>query len=75
MINAALANKSRFDTMTAFFDGVGEGYTSGIWQDMPQDRPEFRKKYAGMLAAKVKAEEAIGMTTGLSLMQVLTCWC
>ena len=44
VINAALANKSRFDTMTAFFDGVGEGYTSGIWQDMPQDRPEFRKK-------------------------------
>jgi chlorophyllide a reductase subunit Y len=60
VINAALANKSRFDTMTAFFDGVGEGFASGIWQDTPADRPEFRKKYQGILAAKTKAEESVG---------------
>ena len=34
--------------------------TAGIWQDVPVDRPEFRKKYAGMMAASAKAEEAIG---------------
>jgi chlorophyllide a reductase subunit Y len=60
VINAALANKPRFERMREFFDGVGEGFSAGVWQDVPQDRPEFRKKYAGMLAAKAKAEEAIG---------------
>ena len=44
--------------MKDFFEGVGEGYTAGIWQDTPVDRPEFRKKYAGMLAARAKAEES-----------------
>ena len=60
VINAALQNKQRFDAMQDFFDGIGEGYTAGIWEETPQDRPEFRKKYAGMLAAKAKAEEAVG---------------
>jgi chlorophyllide a reductase subunit Y len=60
VINAAMANKQRFDVMKDFFDGVGEGHAAGIWEEVPQDRPEFRKKYAGMLAAKAKAEEAIG---------------
>ena len=58
VINAALGNKARFDAMSDFFDGVGEGYTAGIWQDTPVDRPEFKKKYAGMLAAKQKAMES-----------------
>jgi chlorophyllide a reductase subunit Y len=60
VINAAMGNKSRFDVMKDFFEGVGTGHASGIWEEVPQDRPEFRKKYAGMLAAKAKAEEAIG---------------
>ena len=60
VINAALANKSRFDEMRDFFEGVGEGHAAGVWEETPVDRPEFRKKYAGMLAAKAKAEEAVG---------------
>ena len=60
VINAAMGNKARFDVMKDFFEGVGEGHAAGIWDDVPQDRPEFRKKYAGMLAAKAKAEEAVG---------------
>ncbi|MHA7816053.1 MAG: chlorophyllide a reductase subunit Y [Pseudohaliea sp.] len=32
VINAAVANKDRFDAMEAFFDGVGEGDNAGIWQ-------------------------------------------
>ena len=60
VINAAMANKARFDTMRDFFEGVGEGHAAGVWEDMPEDRPEFRKKYAGILAAKAKAEEAVG---------------
>ena len=53
-------NKARFDAMSDFFEGVGEGHAAGVWEDVPEDRPEFRKKYAGMLAAKAKAEEAVG---------------
>ncbi|MEY2883004.1 MAG: chlorophyllide a reductase subunit [Pseudomonadota bacterium] len=60
VINGALANKGRFDTMQEFFKGVGEGYSAGIWEDTPTDRPEFKKKYAAKMVAAAKAEEAIG---------------
>jgi chlorophyllide a reductase subunit Y len=58
VINTAIANKSRFDEMKDFFEGVGDGYTAGVWQELPVDRPEFKKKYQGILAARAKAEES-----------------
>ena len=45
VVNAALANKARFDRMTEFFEGVGTGHATGIWQSQPRDRPEFRERY------------------------------
>ncbi|MEM1399603.1 MAG: chlorophyllide a reductase subunit Y [Pseudomonadota bacterium] len=54
VINAAMANKTRFEAMTEFFDGVGTGHAAGVWQDVPEDRPAFKKKYA----ARVKAPRA-----------------
>lgn len=54
VINAALANKERFDTMTAFFEGVGTGDTAGVWEGMPNVRPDFKKKYAARVASKTK---------------------
>ncbi len=60
VVNAALANKARFDRMTAFFEGVGAGDTAGVWQDEPQSRPEFKARYAKSIAAQRKAEEAVG---------------
>ena len=60
VINGALANKGRFDTMREFFEGVGEGHAAGIWEDVPSDRPDFKKKYAAKMIAAAKAEEAIG---------------
>lgn len=60
VINAALANKARFDRMTAFFDGVGSGHATGIWEDTPTDRPEFKARYAKQMAAAAKAEEHVG---------------
>lgn len=60
VINAALANKARFDRMTAFFDGVGSGHATGIWEDTPADRPEFKARYAKQMAAAAKAEEHVG---------------
>ncbi len=60
VIGGALANKARFDKMHAFFEGVGEGYTAGIWEDTPKDRPEFKKKFAAKQFAAAKDQEAIG---------------
>ena len=62
VINAAIANKGRFDAMKAFFEGVGDAHAAGVWQDLPQDRPEFRENYKRQvikLAKKRKAEEMI----------------
>ena len=35
VVNAAMGQKSRFDSMRDFFDDVGHAKTSGIWQDTP----------------------------------------
>ena len=44
VINAAIAQKSRFDEMTEFFEGVGKGHTAGVWQDKPKPPPKPRRK-------------------------------
>jgi 3,8-divinyl chlorophyllide a/chlorophyllide a reductase subunit Y len=67
VVNAAMANKARFDRMSAFFEGVGEGDAAGIHLDVPRDRPEFRKKNLAKLAAMKSAlnnslEKPIGET-------------
>ncbi|MEI7968237.1 MAG: chlorophyllide a reductase subunit Y [Betaproteobacteria bacterium] len=62
VINAALANKGRFDEMKDFFAGVGEGDAAGIWEDTPRARPEFREQHQrnlAKLARQRKAEEMI----------------
>jgi chlorophyllide a reductase subunit Y len=62
VVNAALGNQARFDEMKAFFEGVGTGYTAGVWQESPQDHPQFRERYKAQLAklaAKRKAEEMV----------------
>jgi chlorophyllide a reductase subunit Y len=38
VVNAALASKPRFDEMKDFFEGVGEGHASGVWEDVPVPR-------------------------------------
>jgi chlorophyllide a reductase subunit Y len=60
VINAAMGNKARFDAMRDFFEGVGTEHAAGVWQDLPVDRPKFRKKYAALNEAARKASEAIG---------------
>jgi chlorophyllide a reductase subunit Y len=60
VVNTAIAGKHRFDEMEAFFSGVGMGDNAGVWEEKPQDRPEFRESYQrqmAKLAAKRKAEE------------------
>jgi chlorophyllide a reductase subunit Y len=60
VVNAALGNQSRFDEMKSFFEGVGSGHAAGVWQQTPQDRPQFTERYKAQLAklaAKRKSEE------------------
>lgn len=62
VVNAALANQARFDAMTSFFAGVGQGHAAGVWEAVPKDRPEFRenfKRQLAKLAKQRKAEEMI----------------
>ncbi len=62
VVNAALGNKSRFDEMSAFFEGVGTGHAAGIWDKVPKDEPQFRaemKRRFEKEAKKRKAEEMI----------------
>jgi chlorophyllide a reductase subunit Y len=61
VVNAALANKSRFETMQAFFAGVGEGHAAGIWEDVPRDRPEFRDEYKRQIIKMIKKRKAEDM--------------
>jgi chlorophyllide a reductase subunit Y len=58
VINTALGNKPRFDEMREFFAGVGEGHATGVWEDVPRDRPEFREQYQRKLARQVKSRKA-----------------
>jgi len=44
VINAAIANKDRFDTMKAFFGDVGSGDKAGVWEGVPVPHPEFREQ-------------------------------
>ncbi len=52
VINAAIGNQHRFDEMNAFFEGVGKGDAAGVWEEIPRERPEFRKKHRAKMAAK-----------------------
>ncbi|MDT8344018.1 MAG: chlorophyllide a reductase subunit Y [Thermohalobaculum sp.] len=63
VVNTAIARKGRMEAMRDFFEGVGEGHAAGVWEDTPQDRPDFRQKYARQvekLRARQGREEEIG---------------
>ena len=62
VINAAISNKPRMDTMKEFFGNTGEGDRAGVWEGVPVDRPEFRaetRRRMEKAAKKRKAEEMI----------------
>ncbi len=58
VINGALGNVSRFAQMQEFFAGVGTGYTAGVWEQTPVDRPEFREHYRRHLAKAARQKKA-----------------
>ena len=60
VVNSAIGNKTRFNDMLSFFEGVGAGGNSGVWTEQPVDHPEFRemnRRKMARQAAKRKAEE------------------
>jgi len=62
VVNAAMASRERFAAMRGFFEGVGEGDRSGIWEEVPTEHPEFRamtRRHMEKLARRRKAEEMI----------------
>ena len=62
VVNAAIGNKARFDQMREFFGDVGGGDKSGVWEEVPQLRPEFRAethRQVIKLMKKRKAEEMV----------------
>ncbi|UUL83054.1 chlorophyllide a reductase subunit Y [Sphingomonas qomolangmaensis] len=61
VVNAAIANRDRFERMTAFFEGVGAGPSAGVWETTPVDRPDFKAKFAARRIAAAKAAEAVGV--------------
>ncbi len=56
VVNAAIGNKARFDTMRDFFEGVGTGHAAGVWEEVPRDRPEFRKRNLALAAMAKKKQ-------------------
>ena len=64
VINAAIANKARFDEMDAFFAGVGQGDQAGVWEDKPKIHDDFRAKQKRKLALKKKRDENIEEPVG-----------
>jgi chlorophyllide a reductase subunit Y len=64
VINAAIANKARFDEMKAFFGDAGSGHATGVWessQGVPQDRPEFKAETRRLLEKQAKKKKAEAM--------------
>jgi 3,8-divinyl chlorophyllide a/chlorophyllide a reductase subunit Y len=62
VVNAAIANKGRFDAMKEFFGSTGDGDRAGVWEGVPQMHPEFRadtRRQVIKLQKKRKAEEMI----------------
>ena len=62
VVNAAIANKARFETMREFFGETGQGDRAGVWEDTPVLRPEFRaetKRQVIKIQKRRKAEEMI----------------
>ena len=61
VVNAAIGNKDRMDHMKAFFEGVGEGDTAGVWEGDPNIREDFRAQHQKKLDKQARAAKAAQM--------------
>ena len=63
VVNGAIEGRERMATMEAFFEGVGVGHATGVWEDTPVENTSFAKKFAAkakIAANAVDAGEAVG---------------
>ncbi len=60
-VNAATGNKERMHKMKAFFEGVGEGDSAGVWEGAPNLRPDFRAINQKKLDKQARAAKAAEM--------------
>ena len=58
VVQAAIANKARFDTMREFFGETGQGDQAGVWEDPPVARPEFRAETRRQVIKVLKRRQA-----------------
>ncbi|WP_195822144.1 chlorophyllide a reductase subunit Y [Roseobacter sp. MH60115] len=61
VINAAIGNKDRMGRMKAFFEDVGAGDTAGVWEGVPNLRPDFRVQHQKKLDKAARAAKAAQM--------------
>jgi chlorophyllide a reductase subunit Y len=61
VVNAAMANKGRMDSMKAFFEDVGAEDTAGVWEGDPNIHPQFRAQQEKKLAKQARAAKAAQM--------------
>jgi len=64
VINSAIANKSRFAEMKAFFGDAGSGHATGVWesaQGLPQERLEFKAENRRLMEKQAKKRKAEAM--------------
>ena len=58
VVNAAIKGKEKMDTMRAFFEGVGNEDTAGVWEGAPNVRPDFRAQHQKKLDKMARAAKA-----------------
>ncbi len=58
VVNAAIANKGRFEAMREFFGDVGGGDQAGVWEGKPVMRPEFRAETRRQVIKMIKRRKA-----------------
>jgi chlorophyllide a reductase subunit Y len=61
VINAAMGNKDRMNTMRKFFEGVGTGDAAGVWEKSPNLQPGFRATNQKKLEKQARAAKAAQM--------------
>ena len=61
VVNAAVAGKEKMDAMRAFFEGVGNEDTAGVWEGAPNVREDFRAQHQKKLDKAKRAAEAARM--------------
>lgn len=61
VVSAAINGKQKMDKMRAFFEGVGNEDTAGVWEGAPNLRPDFRAQHQKKLDKAKRAAEAARM--------------